>query len=215
MFYHGLRGAESWNFTDSVERKLNGWASRCLAKITGKSYKEEASRETQTMGPVGILNCRRLRLLGHDLRADPGLHDRQDVLRHWEQVRRGWIVDRNTLIRHAPAASSTAMLVALAGGDGTFDDRREARLRWESMCKDLLSPADRERSKRKYKRREGTMQRHTANTAEQTASVLSSTPHRYRCYTDGGADGNGRNGFWGAAHTNRRMDRRVGTKTDK
>ena len=91
------------------------------------------------------------------------------------------------------------MLVHLAGGSGTFEDRKEARRRWESWCKDKLCPADREKLKRKSKRRDGQLRRHTANTAEQTAAVLASTPHRYRAYTDGGCDGNGSKGVWGAS----------------
>ena len=41
---------ESWVLTDEVQRKINGWASRCLARITGQSIKEEARGKTQTMG---------------------------------------------------------------------------------------------------------------------------------------------------------------------
>ena len=36
-------GAESWTLTSDVMRKLNGWASRCLAPITKKTYREEAN----------------------------------------------------------------------------------------------------------------------------------------------------------------------------
>ena len=69
-------GAESWCMIDSVQHTVSRWASRCLSLITGKSQQEEASHSTQTMGVVGILDSQRLRLLGHELRADPGLLER-------------------------------------------------------------------------------------------------------------------------------------------
>ena len=39
-------GLEGWLLTDAVIRQLNGWCSRCLSRVTGKSPREEASART-------------------------------------------------------------------------------------------------------------------------------------------------------------------------
>ena len=64
-------GSEGWLLTDAVIRQLNGWCSRCLSRITGKTPREEASARTQTMCLPGLIRYRRMKWLGHLLGNDP------------------------------------------------------------------------------------------------------------------------------------------------
>ena len=64
-------GSEEWRLDEKTTRMLNGTNSRLLHKITGKSYKEEASEETRTFDLVRWIRARRAQWLGHILRMDP------------------------------------------------------------------------------------------------------------------------------------------------
>ena len=87
----------------------------------------------------------------------------------------------------------------MAGGSSTQEDRKENRQRWERWAKDLLSPADRERMKKKYVA-SGERTRTKVNpTSAETEAALADIQHRYRLYTDGGCDDNGTGGVDGAA----------------
>ena len=82
-------GNEAWKLDKKAQQKLNGFNSRCISVITGKTAREEASKTTQTMDIVGIFKYRRRQYLGHILRSDPASLLRQDVLQHAELVRTG------------------------------------------------------------------------------------------------------------------------------
>ena len=60
--------SEAWDFTEDVVRAVNGFNSRCLHIITGKSYRETASNPEFDL--VKAIRKRRLRYLGHILRMD-------------------------------------------------------------------------------------------------------------------------------------------------
>ena len=78
------------------------------------------------MGLVGILRCRRMRYLAHELRADPGDLARRDILRHYEMAHvRKWFTVEGDLMMDAPAANTTEQLVYMAGGSGTQEDERK------------------------------------------------------------------------------------------
>ena len=49
-------------------RLLNGWNSRCLHLITGRSYREEAVEPSVDL--MSLVRARRLRWLGHVLRVE-------------------------------------------------------------------------------------------------------------------------------------------------
>ena len=63
-------GCESWNLTQKVMRKLNGCNSQMLARITGRSVREEARSATASFDLVKTIRIRRLRWLGQILRGD-------------------------------------------------------------------------------------------------------------------------------------------------
>ena len=103
----------------------------------------------------------------------------------------------------APAASNTDMLIWLAGGAGSDEDRTANQKQWQKWCENHLSPADLKRMKKTKKKKTATTSdrpgRFRKNTAVQTAEALRVSPHRFRLYTDGGCDGNGARGKRGAA----------------
>ena len=59
-------GCEAWDFTLKVRRTLNGFNSRCLHRITGKSYRDTAKDPDFNL--VLAIRKRRFRFLGHILR---------------------------------------------------------------------------------------------------------------------------------------------------
>eukprot|EP01050_Picozoa_sp_SAG11_P010381 SAG11_NODE_1035_length_6090_cov_64.023035_8_plen_175_part_00 len=65
-------GGEGWHYNEKTKRQINGWSSRCLSVITGKTVHEEASTETKSMDVVAILRYKRRVWLGHILRDKPG-----------------------------------------------------------------------------------------------------------------------------------------------
>ena len=59
-------GCEAWTLTPPILRNLNGFNSRCLHRITGRSYREEALSPTFDL--TAAVRSRRMRWLGHILR---------------------------------------------------------------------------------------------------------------------------------------------------
>ena len=187
-------GSEAWHLNKKIMRKLNGWCSRCLTKITGQSCHAEASIKTRTMWIGGILQYRRKVWLGHILRSSPEDLCRQDVLRTAELERLGVMSGDGSILMDAPS-SSNKRLIQMAGGSGTEEEREVARVLWKASCIQLLSEADRKRMGK-------TTEAHVvvkANTKEETAAELAAKPHRWRIYTDGGCDESGKGEESGAA----------------
>lgn len=96
---------------------------------------------------------------------------------------------------------SVGELISMAGcydfGD-TEEDRAEAHSQWTLASKELMTDSDRERMRRKGAADTPTPNR-KANTAEQTAAELAAIEHELRLSSDGGCDGNGAGGKWGAS----------------
>ena len=65
-------GSESWYLTTKIIKKINGWNSRCLVTITGRTHKEEASPGTTSFNLGASIRYQRLKWLGHILRKGPG-----------------------------------------------------------------------------------------------------------------------------------------------
>jgi hypothetical protein len=114
-------GSEGWLLTETIEKKLNGWNSRCLSLITGKTTREEASPRTQSMCLPGIIRFRRMVWLGHLLRSAEGCLERRAVLRYAELVRRKVVREAGDILMDAPAHSNNDQLIGLAGGTGTVE----------------------------------------------------------------------------------------------
>ena len=63
-------GSEAWSLDDKACAMLNGANSRMVARITGRTIKEEASKTTRTFDFVTWIRARRLQWVGHILRMD-------------------------------------------------------------------------------------------------------------------------------------------------
>ena len=63
-----MYGCEAWWLVELMMRSLNGWNLRCLHLINGRSYREEAVEPSLDL--VALVRARRLRWLGHVLRAE-------------------------------------------------------------------------------------------------------------------------------------------------
>ena len=63
-------GSEAWCLDERACAILNGANSRMMARITGKTIKEEASKATRTFDVVRWIRARRLQWIGHVLRAE-------------------------------------------------------------------------------------------------------------------------------------------------
>ena len=53
-------GSESWHLTAKARKKLNGWNSRCLVTLTGRTHREEASTDTTSFDFVATIRHQRL-----------------------------------------------------------------------------------------------------------------------------------------------------------
>ena len=62
-------GSETWDLDDKIRRKLNNANSIMLARVTGRTFREEARPSTTSFDLVLSIRRRRLRWLGHILRA--------------------------------------------------------------------------------------------------------------------------------------------------
>ena len=74
VFAHG---SEAWTLEPPIRRAVNGFNSRCLHRITGRSYQQEASDPTFDI--IKALRQRRLRYLGHIMRMPENRLVRQTV----------------------------------------------------------------------------------------------------------------------------------------
>ena len=128
---------------------------------------------------------------------------RQDVLQHAELVRTGELDGEGGILMNVLGAyGSVGELVSQAGcydwGE-TEKDRAEAHGQWTLDSKKLISDADRERMRRRPAEGVDVLRIQKANTAAETAAKLAEIEHKLRVFTDGGCDGNGKGGVWGAS----------------
>jgi hypothetical protein len=120
-------GSEAWLLTDTVMQKLDGWNSHCISLVTGKSAHDEASPRKQSMSLPCIIQFRRMVWLGHLLRSPDGCLERRALLRYAELARRKIVVEPGDFLMDAPAHSDNDMMIGLAGGTGTQDEKEAAR----------------------------------------------------------------------------------------
>jgi hypothetical protein len=116
-----------------------------------------------------------MKWLGHLLRDDPGNLARQLMLRYAEVEARGMIHVEGSILMDAPAFNNNDQLIGLAGGSGTTAEREEARKQWKAWSMQLLSEGDRARMKKSSTPSDDKAREITANTAEETATVLRNT----------------------------------------
>ena len=217
-------GNEVWRLDDKACRKLRGWCTRCLVTFVtndtpndkehpddpdcfARSYSEE--NRNPTFDLVGFLRAGRLRWVGHVIRLPEHRLLRKVMLRHVEGGRKP-----GSIMMDVPPGLSEEQLIALAGDHGPGGHKQ-----WDNLVRELHGksplaepeqtkatslPAghmwkdDIEASRKLTKSVKKTEKR--KREAAETAGALAELPTGARIiYTDGGCDGNGANGVWGAA----------------
>jgi len=110
-----LYGMEGWYLTPKVLSSLKGFNARNLAIITGKEIKEESGIHP-TVDVIGMVRARRLRWVGHVLRAHDDYLPRQVVLGMEKPYPAG------SILMDAPKHDSMEELVVLAGDRDEWRD---------------------------------------------------------------------------------------------
>ena len=129
-------GSEVWRLTDATIRSLRGWNAKYLARITGRSIREECVEPTWEL--IVEVRKRRLKWPGHILRSPDTQLLRQVVVAQSE----AWCNSAcppGSIFMDAPAHTSMAELISIA------NDRQEWR-----VCANALTPANSNRSKQKH-----------------------------------------------------------------
>ena len=107
-------GCETWDLCPKTIRRLNGANSTMLARITDKSIQQEARATTTSLNLVQKIRIRRLKWLGHILRAGPQSLMFCALRAQFEMGKQG------NLLMDAPAHTSVEDLVPLAMDRATW-----------------------------------------------------------------------------------------------
>ena len=110
-----VHGYEAWDLSPTLQTKLNGWNSRCVAIITGRDIQQEASHVGQTFDLVTHLRVRRLQWVGHVLRMNDSRFVKQALRALFDKRQSGDLHRRGSVLMDVPETSSFSELVALAG----------------------------------------------------------------------------------------------------
>lgn len=106
-----IYGCEGWWLTPELLQSLNGWNSRCLARITGRSFRDEAV--SPSYGLTQKIRYQRLKWLGHVLREEETYLVRQVVIKYvQDKIDVGYPV--GSILMDAPHHRTVEELVELA-----------------------------------------------------------------------------------------------------
>ena len=114
-------GCETWDLDAVTTRRINGANSMMLARITGRSIPTEARPLTTSYNLVKKIRERRLRWLGHIIRAGPESIMYQPLITQHSMGRTG------NLLMDVPPHNSIDDLRAIA------NDRKE----WRALVRSL------------------------------------------------------------------------------
>ena len=101
-------GCETWNLCPKTIQKINGANSSMLARITNKPIRQEARALTTSLNLVRKLRVRRLKWLGHILRAGTQTLMYSALQEQFEMGQQG------NLLMDAPSHTSIEDLIPLA-----------------------------------------------------------------------------------------------------
>ena len=105
-------GCEGWWLIEQLLRSVNGWNSRCLSRITGRTYREEAVTPSYNLG--NRIRSRRLRWLGHVLREEETHLVRRVLLAYMQDKLDTGGYPAGSILMDAPHHNTTEGLVELA-----------------------------------------------------------------------------------------------------
>lgn len=178
-------GLPAWRIGDKEERKLRHWNARMLTRMMQTKQEDFADElRKQYRDPefdlVRKLRARRMRWLGHTLRL-PETSLLRRVLTRGEAPPPGTI-----LADRAVPAHSTMQELAEKAGNHETEEGKKLCAEWGKMCAAVEADS-----------KESLPVNRTG--AETEAALSDIGGSQLRVYTDGGADGNGARGIWGAA----------------
>ena len=101
-------GNVAWKLTEKVQKALNGFNARCLARITGRSVEEEARKPTGECNLVIYVRKLRFQWVGHTLRRDETSLARKMLLGEQKPYEEG------SILMDAPEHKTMAELAELA-----------------------------------------------------------------------------------------------------
>ena len=101
-------GNVAWKLTEKICRFLNGWNSRNLARITGRSEEEEARQPTDECDLVTFVRKQRFKWVGHTLRREESFPARRMLMREQKPYEDG------SVLMDAPNHDTMAELAELA-----------------------------------------------------------------------------------------------------
>ena len=174
-------GLPAWRLGEKEERKLMHWNARMLTRLlqtNQDNYADELRKQYRDpiFDLVRKLRARRMRWLGHTLRL-PESNLLRQVLMRGETPPPGTVLAD----RAVPAHDSMAELAKLAGNHRTKEGKKLCA-KWGEMCAAIEGGS------------KGSLP--VNRTAAETVAALQKIGGKQiRVYTDGGADGNGANGF--------------------
>ena len=128
-----IYGCEGWSLTESLQARINGANSRCLARITGRSIHLEASARTQTYDIVTAIRQRKWKWLGHILRL-PGNRLIKLALR--VQFEKN---DRTNLLQDVPPLRSFRQLEQLAANRDLWRKHQPLRRNFDKQSHQIKS----------------------------------------------------------------------------
>jgi hypothetical protein len=121
-------GNEIWRMDAKTQASLRGWNARCLAAMTGRSFRDETVDPTFDL--LSRLRSRRLRWAGHILRQEESSLMRRVLLASVELGLEG--PEAGGILMDAPGFASEEQLLLMAG------DREE----WRAAVRALLPESD-------------------------------------------------------------------------
>ena len=124
-------GCEIWMLDESTQASLRGWCARRMAKITGKSIREECIDPTYPL--IAKARAKRLRWLGHILRSHEDYLVRRVLVAQCEQcIEAGEPYPVGSIMMDAPAHSTMQELI----------DTAENRKGWRSLVNNIIYDGD-------------------------------------------------------------------------
>ena len=85
-------GNVAWKLTDTMCQFLNGWNSRCLARITGRSEEEEARQPLEECNLVAFVRKQRFEWVGHTLRRHESFPARRMLMKQQKPYEEGSVL---------------------------------------------------------------------------------------------------------------------------
>ena len=104
-------GCEAWCLVESMMRSLNGWNSRCLNLMTGRSYREEAVEPSVEL--VSLVISSRIRWMGNVLRTEESYLLKKVVVGYVKDKSEGGYPAGSILV-YSPLHRTAEGLLALA-----------------------------------------------------------------------------------------------------